>query len=454
MKRTKVSMLGAVAVSVACCADPVAPEPDLSPIPEEVLAFVNVHVIPMDSDRILDDQTVIVEDGRIAALGPAEGVQVPAGARRIEGSGRYLIPGLADMHTHASYPADLLQYLAYGVTTVLDMGHSDETPILEWRDRIRGGQMLGPTIYSCGRVIDGKPRESSHFEIVSTADAARTAVQRQAAQGVDFIKAYNDLSLEAFDAVVLEARRYNIAVVGHGVRAPGLVHSLEFGQVMVAHAEEVLYTFFNSQLDESRIPAAVDLFVDNHTTLTPNLSAYSAAAAQWGNTPAFEEMLQSPAARLMDSRWEQRWRDKHQRLYANRSGSLGPSLEFLEELTKAMSDGGVPLILGTDSPEIPGMAPGASLLLDLETLVDAGLSPYEALVAGTRTAGSFVRKYVLGAEQFGTIEVGSRADLLLLDANPLDDIRSISRQEGIVVRGGWITHDELIGRLKALKAGN
>lgn len=156
----------------------------------------------------------------------------------------------------------------------------------------------------------------------------------------------------------------------------------------------------------------------------------------------------------MDPRWEQRWRDKHQRLYADRSGSLGPSLEFLKELTRTMSDGGVPLILGTDSPEIPGMAPGASLWLDLETLVDAGLSPYEALVAGTRSSGSFIGKYVRDAEQFGTIEVGSRADLLLLDANPLDDIRNISRQEGVVIRGGWITHDELIERLEGLKSGN
>src|SRR5260370_1388439 len=228
-------------------------------------AFVDVNVVPMDSKRVLLHHTVFVRDGLIAQVVPVAEGKVEAGTKVIEGGGKlYLMPGLADLHTHVETAEDLLLYLVHGVTTVLNMGEAPNGLVQVRRKQTETGELLGPHCY-VAFLIDGSGKYGHFF--VTAPEEARAAVRLAETNGYDFIKVYNSLSPEAFFALVDEARLQHLAVVGHGVESVGLEKQLSAGQVMVAHGEEFLYTTFRHQvagsasdspgLDETEIPAAV-----------------------------------------------------------------------------------------------------------------------------------------------------------------------------------------------------
>lgn len=400
-------------------------------------AFVNVNVVPMDSERVLANQTVLVEDGKIVAIGRA--VKIPADARIIEGHGKaFLSPGLADMHTHADTRNDLAVYLANGVTSVLNMGDASPGFIAQTRPAVNAGRLPGPHVYAAF-VIDGSPRYG-HF-MVSTPDEARWAVRLARTNGYDFIKVYNDLSPECFQAVVDEARRIGMKVVGHGVTRVGLERQLDAGQIMVAHTEEFLYTVFTSPgaqvpdaPDPARIPGVIAILERDHAVVTADLNTYATIADQWGHPDVVAHFLTMPAACYLEPRWRIAWRRAD---YAKRTGTLARKLQFLARFTKAMSDAGVPLITGTDAPTIPGLVPGFSLHQDLHALEQAGLSRYQVLAAATREPGELIRRSIPGAERFGTVVAGRRADLILTATNPLLDLRTLRQPLGVMAAGQW-----------------
>lgn len=406
-----------------------------------VTAFVDVNVVPMDKEGVLAHQTVIVRDGKIDLIAPARGAKIPQGATVVEGKGtQYLMPGLADMHVHAEEPDDFLLYVANGVTTVLHMGGGSQNLtnlVKNVRKEIEAGKIVGPRIFA-SFFMDGP--ENGDQQVIYTEKDARDGVRTAKADGYEFIKVYNSLSTETFQEIIDEARRQGLAVVGHGVRAPGLEVSLRAGQIMVAHAEEYLYTFFHDKEDRTLIPAAVRLTKETGGYVTPNLSAYDVIAAQWGKPPVARGFLDRPEARYLRPDLRTDWENSP---YVTRKGTLGTKPQFLAELTRAFSDGGVPLLLGTDSPSIPGMFPGFSANEDLSRLVEAGLTPYQALSAGTRTAGEFIHRAVPGAEEFGTVTAGKRADLILLTANPLDNVKNARHPIGVMLKGAWFPQSEL-----------
>ena len=410
-------------------------------------AFVDVNVLPMDAERVLEHQTVVVRARSIIAMGPVASTAVPLGATHIDGHGKsYLLPGLADMHTHVMASEDLALYTASGVTTILHMGGAPSDLVAGANPDIASGALVGPQIFFAF-MVDGTTALQRF--VVTTPQQGREAVDLAKANGYDFIKLYNNISAPEFEAIVAEARNQHMAVIGHGVRAVGLPQALFAGQVMVAHAEEFFYTAFHNQTDLAQIAEVATATARSGAYVTPNLSTFEAISRQWGKPDVVAAWLHDPRAALMTPNMRLNWADMD---YAQRSGNIESILVFLRSFTAALARAGVPLITGTDSPVIPGMFPGSSLLDDLRTLREAGLTPYQALAAATRTPGEFIAHTVPGAEPFGVVKVGMKADLLLVGANPLQDAETLQAPLGVMSAGRWRSADELTVLLARQKA--
>lgn len=415
------------------------------------IALVGVNVLPMDSERVLENYTVIVNGGLIQTVAPRADVRVPRDAVVIEAPGQYLLPGLADLHTHLQTSGELIQYLASGVTTVLDLGSFVAARVLAFRDSTRSGAIAGPTVLA-SFFLDGTSGQPSGLNFfgarrVDDPAAARAAVREAKSEGFDFLKVYNSLADSVFLAIADEAKRQDMPVVGHGVRSMGLERAFDAGQLMLAHGEEYLYTFFETNRDPSRIPAAASFTRRAGAYVLPNLSTFHTIGLQWGRRAAVDSFLGRPEARLLDASRRQSWNGAP---YLNRRGSLDERLGILYRLTRALSDSGVPLLLGTDSPQIPGMFAGVSIHEDLRHLVIAGLTPFQALSAGTRTAGEFLQKARPGSEAFGLVEPGHRADLILAESNPLDSLATLRAPAGVMARGRWYPRARLAALVDSL----
>jgi imidazolonepropionase-like amidohydrolase len=438
-----------------------APRVEAVRAPSRALAFVHVNVIAVSRDGVLEDQTVIVEKGQITQVGAAKTVRLPQNALQIDGRGKYLMPGLVDFHVHLRDPSELLSYLSYGVTTVAHMsGPTGNVPdVLALRRQAASGEFLSPNVYTTGRVLDGNPAiYPSVSTVCSTPEEARRAVAEQHAAGVDFIKVYNNLEPDALTAIIEEAHKRGLAVVGHIPRRAGrpqaLQAALKAGQDMIAHAEEFFFTYFygetDSQVarglmpqpDRSKIPQVVQWVRSAGAYVTPNLSFVVMTRRQLDNLDA---VLSDPEARYLHPDVLAMWREQNPTRRQDRERfnlRERAKYPFTQELVRALQAGGVPLLMGTDA-SAAGMFPGKSAHVELQEMVKAGLKPSEAMAAATRNAGQFIKRHVRGADSFGTVEPGQRADLLLLEANPLTDINNISRIAGVAVRGEWLLKAEL-----------
>lgn len=409
-----------------------------------VTAFVHVNVVTMEDEQVLRDRTVLVEDGTIAAIGTA--VPVPAGAAIVDGGGSaYLSPGLADLHTHSTTRQDMAVYLANGVTTVLNMGNATPEFVGQVRPAIEAGRLPGPHVHVAWRV-DGSQRYGN--VMVKTADEARALVRLAQTNGYAFIKVYNDLSPQAFDALIDEGRIRHLPVVGHGVTRVGILRQLDAGQVLVAHTEEFLYTAFTQAPaaapdrapDDAEIPGMVRRVRATNAYVTADLNTYATIARQWGKPAVVDAFLAAPTTRYLSPDRRLDWRNED---YVRRHGELDTRLAFLTRFTKALADGGVPLVMGTDAPGIPGIVPGFSVHDALDRLVVAGLTRWQALATATRTPGEFLARYVPGTRPAGILRVGDRADILLSAENPLDDLATLRRPLGVMVSGRWYARPAL-----------
>lgn len=415
----------------------------------------------MTGERVLKEQTVVVRDGIVVEVGPSTAIDVPDSAFRIDGSGRYLLPGLTDFHVHLRSSDELLSYLAHGVTTIVhESGAMSGAPdLLRYRDEIARGERLGPTLYTTGPILDGSPPVFGGVStIVTTSEEARRAVAEQHAAGYDFIKVYNNLMPDVMAAAVEVAHERGMAVLGHiprkADRSAALQQALDVGLDVIAHGEEYFFTYFYADVDsllslgkvpypdEGRIPSAVRMTKTAGANVIPNLSFVAMTRRLLDDLDA---VLADPEARYLHpdvrAMWEEQSPTRRNDLeqFDRRERA---KYEFLKRFTVALQDAGVPLLLGTDA-SAPGMYPGASAHLELRELVEAGLTPYEALTAATLNAGTFIEEHVGRAEPFGTVEAGQRADLLLVRGNPLQDIDAASSIDGVMVRGRWLSRTDL-----------
>ena len=484
-------------------------------------AFIDVNVLPMDTEIILHDYTVIVEGKEITTVGPSADVEVPSGAFIIEASGAYLMPGLADMHTHLSIdpnPDFMRLFLAEGVTTIRNLNALPDH--LEWREQVLHGDRIGPTIYTSGPVIAGPPdpsivwifrllviagllalgaavlvllwllqrvRGSNHdgrplrrailpgsivlvvlgvvliitnaipinvytslqypiAYVPNTATRARAEVRRQVKAGYDLIKIYDYLTRDQYLGAIDEAQKQGIYIVGHldhGIEAPfatGLRESVHVDEFLDEHlmGEMSPRAFQPLPMNLELIPQSVASAVDHNVMVVSNLVTdevtyeYLEAGPAYFERPEYdyirpEKIQEWLNGRMVNWQGQQNWR-RH---------TLQP---FYARMIRELHAAGVPILTGTDTG-VEGALP-EHIHRELELLVEAGLSPYEALNTATRNARLSVNRMGVG-DAFGEVLVGQRADLILLESNPLENVSATRQRLGVMSQGRWYPLDEL-----------
>lgn len=436
-----------------------------------VVAITHVTVIDMTGAPPLPDQTVLIGNQHIIAIGPAKTVAVPRGAQTIDGSGKFLIPGLADMHVHltgAGEPGGSREFIlpllvANGITTVRDMGGKVEY-LTALRSEIEDGQRLGPRVFFTGPYLDGHPPAYQPSIVVKSPQDARDAVDRLRAEGVDFIKTQSRLGREAYFAIAEESKKRGVRFVGHVPDRVSALEASQAGQSSIEHLTGVLLACSAKEEDLRRKQFAPDppnekpaeALARQRAWRRELLGSYSQTKADalfhvfaqngtW-QVPTFPIMVHlgfvTPKTDLSQ---DPRMRYVPQNVRKIWSAGVQGQLEFhsepdfaqREEIVKRslhavgkMQSAGVRILAGTDLAA-PNVFPGWSLHEDLALLVEAGLTPMQALQAATRNPAEFLGKL----DSQGTIEKGKYADLVLLDANPLADIGNTQKIRAVILRG-------------------
>ncbi|MFN2565348.1 MAG: amidohydrolase family protein [Gemmatimonadaceae bacterium] len=436
MRRVPLRVLLLVAPAALAACGPRVPRavrrPPTPPLALGVAVFEGVNVVRMDRDTVLRDQTVVVRDGRIDRVGPAASTPMPAGALRIDGRGRYLMPALADMDVQLSPNSwrlrrELALYVAHGVTMVRNL--DGRSPHVRWRERVRRGEVLGPAILTCGPPIasdtsllgrsddllgnriaalgtnverllrDRRPAVSIRPEVMD---------QRRAGYDCVAVDSPSDWTPARYDALVAATRAMSMPLVGDFARNLPLDVNLR-GRTTA----DRLDAYFREQL-------------------TPD--AYS-------DEPTARDSLSRDVAR--------RTRAAGVAVTTRLARTSSADRPLMRRLVRALATEDATLLLGTGATLRSTIAPGASAHRELRELVGAGLSPFEALRTATANPA-----LVLGAPgDFGIVVPGARADLLLLDANPLEDVANTERLAGVMVRGRWLGAADLRRMRDEARAG-
>jgi imidazolonepropionase-like amidohydrolase len=432
---------------------------------EGTFAFVHANVIPMDRERVLADHTVIVRDGRIESVGPTSGTDVPRGTDIVDATGRFLIPALADMHVHLEgeawnvmFPPDeqfapddldferlLFLYVANGVATVEVMSALPEHVAV--RDSIARGEMLGPRLV-LSRMIDGpgKAWPPPIADWVATGAEGRQAVLDARQVGYDRMKVYSFLDPPTYDAILATAREVGMDVDGHVPYALSVERVVEAGQTHIVHSEEIMKQAAGDYSRE-RIEYFATILAESGTWVTPTLITSRNVLAILDD-PA--SALAPPESRYLHPMDLGIWAFINTNLLQTipqeqRVGLREGFEEFQQPLTLALHEAGAGLMTGTDAL-LPGCLPGFSVHDELGELVGAGLSAFDALRCSTTAPHEFLDE----TDQAGTIEPGKRADLVLLEADPLEDIANTRTIAGVMIRGTWLPGEEIEERLEAL----
>ena len=440
------SILAALAVSTASglfCESHAAPR-GMQQQPPAVTVFENVNVVPMDEERVLLNHTVIVRHGRITAVGPSGRVTVPEGAVRIDGRGKYLMPGLAEMHGHTPVPGGdprsqfvsdmMFLYAANGVTTVRGMlGGSGQ---LELRELTSTGQIIGPTLYLAGPSFSGNS--------ITSSEQASQRVRNQRDEGWDLLKVHPGLTRDEYDAMALTAGQVGIRFGGHVPSDVGLVHAITMGQETFDHLDGYLqYTGgVTDRLDEAKLAEVVRLTRDVGAAVVPTMVLWEVGIIGLADV---DELLTFPELRYWPQRQVESWGNRVRQGQANPNFNrelAGLHAQNRRRVLKALNDGGATILMGTDSPQIFSV-PGFSLHREMQAMAAAGLTPYEILRSGTKNVGEYFQRH----DSFGTVAIGRRADFILTNSNPLDDVANVADRAGVMVRGRWLSEEMIQERL-------
>ena len=414
-------------------------------------AFVDVSVLPMDTERVLAHQTVLVTGDRIVQVGPIASIKIPADAQRIDGAGKFLIPGLGEMHGHnpplGSSQAYIEQvyflFVANGVTTVRGMlGWPGQ---LELRDQVKAGTITGPTLYLAGPSFTGNGAAA-----VRLPSAAEARVRQQKAEGWDLLKVHPGLKRDVYDAMAKTADEVGIRFAGHIPAEVGLVHALERRQETVDHLDGYIEYLGadTAPVDPAKLATIVKLTRDTGTAVVPTMPLWETIIG----AADLEKLLAYPELRYMPAKEVARWKSVYERRTSDPKFSKPRALQIAanrKTVLKALSDGGVTILFGTDAPQ-EFSVPGFSIHREMQANVADGLTPYQVLRSATKNVG----EYLKAKDTFGLVAPGHRADLVLLEANPLSDIANVAKRAGVMLRGRWLPESELQAGLAKIAAGN
>jgi imidazolonepropionase-like amidohydrolase len=439
------------------------------------IVFTHVTVINPGTSAVLPNRVVVITDTKIAAVATADTYQPPKGARVIDAHGQYLIPGLWDMHVHSAFgdwfpggrEVILPLFIANGVTGVRDMG-GDLPVLFEWRKQVAAGQIVGPRMVVSGPMLDGylpggKLRFPSSVPI-TTAESAVAAVDSLKQQGADFIKVQSVISHDAYLAAAAEAHKQNLPIVGHVPDKVRISESISAGQKSIEHlmgifegcsTEENKFIRGEGNLklllstsDQSRCDAIIRSLAQHQVWQCPTLA--------WQRGGTFLDELDWKHQPL-DKYVPAPWRDITWRRFADemmpdlKRDPLSLRQEYFKrnlQMVVAMQRAGVPFLAGTDAAPGIYVMPGFSLHDELANFVEAGFSPMESLQTATSNPAKF-----LGQEgNFGSIEGGKMADLVLLTANPLDDIHNTTKINAVIANGRVFERPELDAMLEQVES--
>ena len=426
-------------------------------------AFVDVDVLPMDGRGVLPRQTVLVQGDVITEIGPTGSVTVGSGTTIIDGAGRFLMPGLAEMHAHVP-PGDdpprdqvediLFLYVANGVTTIRGMlGSAYQIPLAE---EIRRGDVLGPRFYVGAPSINGNSAPDPA--------SAERLVREHARAGYDLQKIHPGVSLETWDHMVEVAEEVGMTFGGHVPAEVGLVHAMETGMSTVDHLDGYVQAVASDDVvaqintgspisleglvrgvDDQRIDEIVEYTIEHGVYVVPTMYLWENL---YGVTDP-EPFLDQPEMRYVSQAQRDAWRRQAAPGPRGEPDAVRAFLEIRNRILQRLADAGASIMMGTDSPQMFNV-PGFALHREIAVMSEAGMTNRQILESGTVVVGRYVQEELGIDDRFGMVASGQRADLVLLGSNPLDDLQNLQDRVGVMVAGRWVSRDEIEEGLEAL----
>jgi cytosine/adenosine deaminase-related metal-dependent hydrolase len=390
----------------------------------------DANVVTMTGAPPIASQDILIRDGRIAAI--EDTGRLTTKGRVVEVNGAWVIPGLHDMHVHLGTEQMLAMYVANGVTSIRVMNGNQS--LLELVSGVADGGIFGPNIFLASPLLEGQPPLWPQSEPVTTPEQARQLVERYASEGYRAIKIYDGLTAPVLAATAEEAKRHSLPVVGHMPDAIELEQLLVHDPASLEHVGGYLPGWFSGgrqacDIPEWQLTRLAGRLAEAGVTVVPTLSLFH----QSSNADSRELTRAQPEFNaLPPGITGQFWLGATPEPGSERARAANCKSRNAERFTRALIAAGGSILPGTDSPN-PWLVPGRALHLELERLVAAGMPPEQALAAATVDAAAWFGD----KDRRGTIETGQPADLVVLEANPLEDIRHVGAVTGVVIRGQW-----------------
>jgi len=422
---------------------------------EADFAFTNVNVISMENDQIIPNQTVLISAGKILSIGNSQDISTIASGRIVDGTGKFLMPGIAEMHAHIPgnqngtelVEETLFLYLSNGITLI--RGMLGQPYHLELKKEVLNGEVMGPRIYTSGPSINGNS--------VRSIAEAESRVKAQKEAGYDFLKMHPGLTLENFNAVVKTADEVGIPFAGHVSIDVGIRRAIEAKYASIDHVDGYLEGLvsgkdpnsngffgleFTDFADEKQISGLVQATKENNIWIVPT----QVLMEQWVGPKPAEELSILPEMKYMNKRTVAAWINTKNGVLndPNYNAEKGEKFnEIRRNIMRALHEAGVGFLLGSDAPQVFNV-PGFSIQREMQSMSKAGFSNYDIIKSGTVNPALY-----FGDEgKYGMVKAGFSADLILVDQNPLDDIENMEKQSGVMVRGKWLSAEFIQNKLE------